>query len=243
MVQGISAEEKEKPRVGSKDNWYKGSVAYWDNQPTTVDGVLGGYGKIHETESDTSRKMIEEARPIISGFDTALDCGAGIGRIAKTTLLPVFKECDILEPSKVQIDKARDNVPNARNFFCTGLQEFNYESKYDCIWVQWCLCYLTDSDLSQFLIKTRESGLNRTSDGKTGLVFVKENVAGASFILDKSDNSVMRTDKQFLAIFEDAGYTVMKQFYQKGMPRELHHISCFVLRPSDAPPLNIMKTQ
>ena len=59
------------------------------------------------------------------------------------------------------------------------------------------MCYLTDSDLSQFLVKTRESSLNRTSDGKTGLVFVKENVAGASFILDKSDNSVMRTDKQF----------------------------------------------
>ena len=58
---------------------------------------------------------------MISGFDTALDCGAGIGRIAKTTLLPVFKECDILEPSKVQIDKAKENVPNARNFYCTGL--------------------------------------------------------------------------------------------------------------------------
>ena len=121
MVQGMSAEEKVKPRVGNKENWYKGSVAYWDSQPVTIDGVLGGYGKIHEAESDTSRIMLEETKSIISGFNTALDCGAGIGSIAKTTLLPVFKECDILEPSPVQIEKAKENVPNARNFYCQGL--------------------------------------------------------------------------------------------------------------------------
>ena len=60
------------------------------------------------------------------------------------------------------------------------------------------MCYCTDSDLSSFLLKARTKGLNLSSDGifgKTGLVYVKENVAGAQFILDKSDNSVMRTDK------------------------------------------------
>ena len=91
---------------------------------------------------------------------------------------------------------------------------------------------MTDSDLAEWLVRAREDGLNRTEDGKTGLIFVKENVAGSSFILDKSDNSVMRTDKQFHAIFEDAGYTITKQFLQRGMPNELHHISCFVLRPN-----------
>ena len=101
MVKGMSEEEKEKPRVGNKENWYSGSVEYWNNQPATVDGVLGGYGKIHETDSDTSKIMIEEARPLLSGFDQALDCGAGIGRIAKTTLLPVFKEVDLLEPAPI----------------------------------------------------------------------------------------------------------------------------------------------
>ena len=119
MIKGMgSEEEKEKPRVGNKENWYAGSVEYWNNQPATVDSVLGGYGKIHETDSDTSRCMIEEARPYISGFDQALDCGAGIGRIAKTTLLPVFKAVDLLEPAPVQIEEAKKNVPNVRNFYC-----------------------------------------------------------------------------------------------------------------------------
>ena len=234
MVKGMSEEEKEKPRVGNKENWYAGSVDYWNNQPTTIDGVLGGYGEIHETDSDTSRIMIEDARPIISGFDQALDCGAGIGRITKTTLLPVFNAVDLLEPAAAQLEEAKRFVPEARNFFCAGLQEFRFPTRYDCLWVQWCLCYLTDPDLAEWLAKAKEGGLNRTEDGKTGLIFVKENVAGGQFILDKSDNSVMRTDRQFHAIFEDAGYTVMKQFYQKGMPGELHHISCFVLRPNYA---------
>ena len=101
---------------------------------------------------------------------------------------------------------------------------------------------MTDNDLRDFLIRARTEGLNKTSDGRSGLIFVKENVAGSSFILDRSDNSVMRTDEQFNAIFEDAGYTILKKFYQEGMPDEIHHISCFVLRPNDSPHLDIMKT-
>ena len=62
MVQEMSAEEKNKQRVGNKENWYQGSVEYWDKQPATNDGVLGGYGKIHEAESDTSKIMIEETK-------------------------------------------------------------------------------------------------------------------------------------------------------------------------------------
>ena len=49
-----------------------------------------------------------------------------------------------------------------------------------------------------------------SADGKPGLVFVKENVAGNKFIVDKDDNSIMRTEKQFSAIFQDAGYTILK---------------------------------
>ena len=57
------------------------------------------------------------------------------------------------------------------------------------------LCYLTDQDLLSFLEKTKQHGLTRSDDGsKSGLVFVKENISGGStFLLDKSDNSIMRT--------------------------------------------------
>ena len=56
---------------------------------------------MHEKDSETSAKMINDAMPYISGFDQALDCGAGIGRITKATLLPRFLNVDLLEPAAV----------------------------------------------------------------------------------------------------------------------------------------------
>ena len=72
---------------------------------------MGGYGIVHETDSDTSAKMITDFSDRISGFKTAVDMGAGIGRIAKTTLVPRFAEVDLVEPAEIQIEKAKLNVP------------------------------------------------------------------------------------------------------------------------------------
>ena len=69
------------------------------------------------------------------GTNTALDCGAGIGRITKKTLKPIFDQVDLVEPSATQLDGAREYVPEARNFYLNGLQEFEYPCKYDCVWI------------------------------------------------------------------------------------------------------------
>ncbi len=80
-----------------------------------------------------------------------------------------------------------------------------------------------------------EHGLTQGEGGKTGLIFIKENVHGnGTFLLDKSDNSVMRTNDHFMAIFQDLGFTVMQERVQRGMPDELHHIRCYVLKPPGA---------
>ncbi len=74
-----------------------------------------------------------------------------------------------------------------------GLQEFQFEFKYDIVWVQWVLCYLTDEDLIAFLHKCK----THLVDQKNGMVYVKENVHDTSFYVDKEDNSVVRSDKLF----------------------------------------------
>ena len=74
---------------------------YWDSQPATIDGVLGGYEAIHEVESDTSTRMIQQFKHMLPALDSALDCGAGIGRITKKVLKPVFANVDLCEPSSV----------------------------------------------------------------------------------------------------------------------------------------------
>ncbi len=94
---------------------------------------------------------------------------------------------------------------------------------------------MTDEDLLEYLINTRNN-LEESSeigpDGKrkSGLIFVKENVCRDRFLIDKQDNSVMRTQEQFDALFEDAGLETLTQFYQKGFPEELYPIACYVLR-------------
>ena len=88
--------------------------------------MLGGYESIHKEEIKTSIAMIERVKHLMPGMKVALDCGAGIGRVAKTVLKPKFDTVDLLEPSKVQLDKAREYIPQARHFFEKGLQDFKY---------------------------------------------------------------------------------------------------------------------
>ena len=87
--------------IGTKDDWYAGSVKYWDKQPATNNGVLGGYESVHDIDSKTSNMMILQYKELISGFETAVDFGAGIGRVSEASLMPKFKEVDLVEPSEV----------------------------------------------------------------------------------------------------------------------------------------------
>ena len=43
--------------------------------------------------------MIDDFAGRISGFRSAIDMGAGIGRISKVILLPKFNEVDLVEPA------------------------------------------------------------------------------------------------------------------------------------------------
>jgi protein N-terminal methyltransferase len=88
--------------------------------------------------------------------------------------------------------------------------------------------YLTDADLHDFLVRSRDN-LEDEIQSKRVLMFVKENVNDEKFLIDRTDNSIMRTTKHFEAMFESAGLKILRQFYQQGFPSDLYPISCFVL--------------
>lgn len=88
------------------------------------------------------------------------------------------------------------------------------------------LCYLTDEDLLTFLEKSKANLV----DPKNGMIFVKENVHDTGFYVDKDDNSVVRSDKLFVELFEQAGLEVMAHIYQPGFPKDLFKISLYALR-------------
>ena len=58
-----------------------------------------GYEEIDIPDIKISNDLLDEFKDHISGFNSAIDMGAGIGRISKELLIPRFKEVDLLEPA------------------------------------------------------------------------------------------------------------------------------------------------
>jgi protein N-terminal methyltransferase len=143
---------------------------------------------------------------------------------------------DLVEPSKRLLDKAREALQKASasvpahhrpgTFYCEGLQTFQPEpQRYHCIWVQWCLLYLTDDDVVGFLRRCRK-GIQ-----SGGVVFVKENVCANGFVVDREDSSLTRSNAYFLGLFARADMSVTYNVKQRGMPDGLFQVRMWVLRP------------
>ena len=87
--------------------------------------------------------------------------------------------------------------------------------------------YLTDDDLVASL-KRAAQALN-ISDGKSGLIFVKENIKSRDFIVDKTDNSVTRSLTYFNKIFTAAGLKIIHSSLQPNWPQSLYDLNMWVL--------------
>ncbi|KDE06548.1 hypothetical protein MVLG_03196 [Microbotryum lychnidis-dioicae p1A1 Lamole] len=116
-------------------------VDYWANTEATVNGVLGGYGPataVPRLDATASRMLILSIMPhlstiapphraSISASETttattqsqrrsfrALDCGAGIGRVTSTVLLPLFDRVDLVEPVPKFLKEAQRHAERGR---------------------------------------------------------------------------------------------------------------------------------
>ncbi|GAA5925805.1 hypothetical protein JCM1841_006321 [Sporobolomyces salmonicolor] len=109
---------------------FEAGVAYWANTEASVDGVLGGYGEgtpVPRLDATSSRLLILSLLPSLSTIVPphastpatpprpqrpfrALDCGAGIGRVTSTVLLPLFDLVDLVEPVPSFVKQAKRNA-------------------------------------------------------------------------------------------------------------------------------------
>lgn len=237
--------EKAKGENGTHEGWYQGAVSYWDKQEASYNGVLGGFGYVSSFDIADSREMLKKVfknhlKEAAAGQRklTAVDCGAGVGRVTQELLLHYFDTVDLLEPSCHLLDKARKNIKlavagrnypdghEAGEFLSLGLQQFDpAPQRYDCIWVQWCLLYLTDAD-ALALFERCKTGLKGD-----GLILVKENVCKEGFVVDTDDNSLTRSDAYMGGLFEQAGLEVVAAAKQRNFPKELFEVRQYVLRP------------
>lgn len=100
-----------------------------------------------------------------TGKACALDCGAGIGRITKRLLLPLFKTVDLVDVTQEFLDKAKtylgEDSKRVGNYFCSGLQDFVPESgRYDVIWIQWVI---GESTAVAMVMRLKVSEISRCS--------------------------------------------------------------------------------
>jgi protein N-terminal methyltransferase len=211
-----------------KGNWYSHSAEYWKSVDATVNGVLGGFGYISETDLNGSKKLLTQLFPSLPPNAAVVDCGAGIGRISSGLLQNVFGVVDLVEPDVRYLEKAKQSIVENKlgEAYCCGLQSFDpTPSRYTCVWVQWVLNYLTDDDLVLLFKRFAQSLV------EGGAVVVKENVSKSKFLLDRDDSSVTRPDSHFRKLFKDSQLEIAQTYEEEGFPANLLPVRVYVLKP------------
>nr|XP_002127135.1 N-terminal Xaa-Pro-Lys N-methyltransferase 1-like [Ciona intestinalis] len=213
-------------KVTSEEEFYCKADEYWKNIPSTLNGMLGGYGHISQIDirgSYTFLKRFLEGPGARVKPNRALDCGAGIGRVAKHLLLPIFKTVDLAELNSNFLEQARTYLGDASsrvgNYYCCGLQDLKLKEKsYDLIWVQWVTGHLTDAHFVTFLNECK-SALR-----KGGLIIIKDNVAILEVELDSDDSSVTRNPEELRHIYNTANMKILFEQKQTHFPPELYNV-------------------
>ncbi|KAM0260289.1 hypothetical protein ACHAQJ_002854 [Trichoderma viride] len=199
-------------------------LSYWEGVNADIDGMLGGipsvkgFSGILKSDLQGSRTFLAKlgigARQGRQKLTTALEGGAGIGRVTEGLLLPLAEEVDVIEPV-AKFTAGLQGKEGVRNVYSMGLQDWAPVDglKYDLIWTQWCVGHLTDAQLVEYL-KRCQDALNPGA-----LIVLKENLSTTgSDVFDELDSSVTRQDDKFKQIFEDAGLQLVKTELQRGFP-------------------------
>ncbi|XP_022064151.2 N-terminal Xaa-Pro-Lys N-methyltransferase 1 [Acanthochromis polyacanthus] len=213
-------------------SFYSNAEDYWREVPPTVDGMLGGYGSISSIDINGSKAFLQKFLGEGEGKTSpgcALDCGAGIGRISKRLLLPLFKTVDLVDVTQEFLDKAKpylgEEAKRVGNYFCCGLQDFKPEAgRYDVIWIQWVIGHLTDEHLVSFLRRCQKALR------PNGLIVIKDNVSYEGVVPDEVDSSVCRDLAIVRRLVDSAGLRIVHEEQQMNFPKEIYQVHILALR-------------
>ena len=210
---------------------------YWEKVKPVVNGMLGGYGHIHPTDIESSTKFLNQyfsklnKRKVYSQNLRAADCGAGIGRISLSLLVHYFHDVDMFEPNEKFLNTAMESAKKK------GLEERVHaiqeplqsadlgEKKYDVVWIQWVVGYLTDEHLISFFQRCQRCLR------PNGVVILKDNISSSdNFILDDEDASIVRCLKHMKSVIARSGLEIVSDERVKGYPTSLLPVYLFALR-------------
>lgn len=218
------------------ESWYNKAMEYWSSQDASINGVLGGFGDLHPTDLAGTELFLNQVSLQYSQIPAngiGADCGAGVGRITQFLLSKKLGRIDLIEPCAKLLEQAKIDLPKSMPVASIGefvnepLQTWNPEpAKYDLMWHQWVLLYLTDVDCVAYLERCRRALKPK------GVICVKENVAlKGQFLVDTDDNSVTRTLEQYKSLFASAGLKIVCQVRQSRWPTHLFPVLMWALAP------------
>ncbi|UKZ63291.1 uncharacterized protein TrAtP1_004520 [Trichoderma atroviride] len=214
---------------------------YWEGVSADIDGMLGGipsvkgFSGILRSDLQGSRTFLAKlgigAKQGRQKLATALEGGAGIGRVTEGLLIPLADEVDVIEPV-AKFTAGLQGKEGVRHVYNMGLQDWEPVDglTYDLIWTQWCVGHLTDSQLVGYL-KRCQVALNPGA-----MIVLKENLSTSGRdVFDELDSSVTREDTKFRQIFEQAGLQLVKSELQRGFPETpqmtLLPVKMYALKP------------
>ena len=199
--------------------------------PATISGMLGGMEFVSDDDIAESRELLTGlaagGRPGLR-LGRALDCGAGIGRISKLLLCPLFGEgVDLQEQSDRFRAAARAYVADDKLLELHGgtMQDFEPPpGMYDVVWVQWVIGYFTDVHLMD--IVRRYTRALRPG----GVMVIKDNtIESRAFHVDQDDAYLIRSAAYQEELFRRAGVRVVKKEFQRKWPQAAFPVVSFVL--------------
>ena len=132
------------------------NTAWWDADgyggASDDEAMIGDGGSGEDLEhSQRLLDAVRAAHPQLL-MRSALDVGAGVGRVTKGVLLRRCERVALLEPCERWLKQARRYLGNKRaqrcTFVCSTLQDYSSAppaAAYDVVWVQWTLQYLVDA--------------------------------------------------------------------------------------------------
>jgi len=218
----------------TSSGWYTGCHDWYDNHCSpTIEGMLGGLTFVHGQETAWTQAYLRglSARGLvhIGTGSEALDCGAGIGRVAHYALKPMIEFVDILDGTEAYVKASEENFArnSIRNRFFQPLEYFDPsllgDLRYDLIWAQWLIGHLADDDVVSLLQKLT---LLLKPGGK---IILKDNCLSEGFMFDRQDTNLLRNASWITSLIERAGLQVLESTTPANWPPTLYPIRAILI--------------
>ena len=175
---------------------------------------------IYETQKDKEElsrvnpRILNQLKSFIDGRnsmkkDKALEVACGAGWVTKEVLLSRFNKVDLFDQCEQAIDDANENIgknPKLGKLRVHTMQNFPWDSKWNFIVCRYCVGYLDDKELVQFLKKAAKCLKGNDERAKRALnqqsyIVVQDQVCPEDDVPERMDNQQVRTAEQLQDIF------------------------------------------